>query len=99
MFRLFLRSRLADLLAVLAVSTFLVIISTGCSAGRAGLFQSNAVMCEQHPVVVQRLPIDRLPADADPVTRSKAMRASIELLQGTVGELRLALAACAAALR
>lgn len=100
MLRLFLRSRLADLVAVILVLTFLIAVSTGCSAGRPGLFQSNAVMCDtqQPPPIEKRLPIDTLAVDADAVARSKAMRASIELLQGVVGDLRRALAACARAM-
>lgn len=98
MFRLFLRSKLADLLALILVLGFLVYVSTGCTSGRPGLFQSNAVMCDvqQPPPIEKRLPIDQLATDADPVARSKAMRASIELLQGVVGDLRRALAACVA---
>ena len=100
MFRLFLRSKVADFLALILVLSFIVTVATGCEAGRPGLFQSNAVMCDrqQPPPIEKRLPIDQLASDADPVARSKAMRASIELLQGVVGELRRALAACAAAI-
>lgn len=101
MLRLFLRSKLADLLAILIVLSFLVAISTGCSAGRPGLFQSNALMCDMNAptLVEQHLPVDKLAPDADPVARSKAMRASIDILQGAVADLRHALAACAALAR
>lgn len=79
------QSRLLDVLAVTIVTSVLAGVTITCASAS----DQHPAMCQRPAPASERpLPIDRLPPGADVVTQGQAMRATIDVLERRVDELR-----------
>jgi hypothetical protein len=86
------QSRLLDVLAVTVVTSALAGVTITCASAsdqHPAMCQSPAHAAER--TAEPRLPIDHLQPGADVATQGKAMRATIDILQAHVRDLRKAL--------